>query len=810
MKTYFLFLLFFVSTALHAQDSIRVATAKRTNLTLKIDGDLSDKAWEHATYFSDFTEQKPSFGKLENIEAKTEAWLLYDDNAIYVAGFCFENGKDSISSELLGRDKPGINDFAGIMLDTYKDKINGVGFYVTALGEQYDVKYSLGYEDGNWSTVYETATKINSKGWSFEMRIPYASLRFSKNSIQSWGINFIRKRTKAGKQVSWSPLNPNKFGTMNQAGILNNIENIKAPLRLSFSPYFSSYINHSQQPVAGKNTSSSINGGMDVKYGISKGFTLDMTLIPDFGQVQSDNQVLNLSPFEVKFNENRSFFTEGTELFNKGNFFYSRRIGGRPVNLFKPYAQTDSVTSVVSNPAETKLVNATKFSGRTASGLGIGIFNAITKPQFATLRNELTTNEFVVETSPWTNYNIMVLDQTMKNNSSVTLINTNVLRSGKEYDANVTAALFDLYDKNINWNFWGKIANSRLLGYTQGKDLNGISHEINLGKFRGPFNFEIHRHTADNKYQQNDMGYFTNNNYLDYGFNTWYKINKPKLFYNNITVSLNGKYSQLYKPRSFQFVDVSTRINSQLKSLWNVGLRAGITSEKHDFYEPRIQGRVFKKPGNMRAGFYINSNFAKKYAASVDVNQTVANEYNGNTAELFFSNQYRFNDKLTVSLSSYNNLAHNDLGFAFIKSDSIYFGLRKRNTVENILSAKYNFNIKMGITFRARHYWSKVDYKRFYLLKEDGYLQLENTATSNYDNNANFFNIDMVYTWQFALGSFINIGWKDASALFNQDINQKYYNNLGKTLQAPQENNFSLKVIYFLDYLSLKKKKTKV
>ena len=208
--------------------------------------------------------------------------------------------------------------------------------------------------------------------------------------------------------------------------------------------------------------------------------------------------------------------------------------------------------------------------------------------------------------------------------------------------------------------------------------------------------------------------------------------------------------------------------------------------------------------------FYINSNFAKKYAASVDVNQIVANDYNGNTTELFFSNQYRFNHKLTVSLSSYNNLAHNDLGFAFIKKDSIYFGLRKRNTVENILSAKYNFNIKMGITVRARHYWSKVDYKRFYLLKEDGYLQLENTTAGNYDNNANFFNIDMVYTWQFALGSFINIGWKDASALFNQDINQKYYNNLGKTLQAPQENNFSLKVIYFLDYLSLKKKKTKV
>ena len=791
-----------------ASDSTRVIKSVRTNLPIKIDGSILEEAWKEASFFNNFTQQRPSFGLKEEDATRTEIWMLYDDNAIYVAGICYERSRDSISSELGGRDRLGINDFAGIMLDTYLDKINGAGFYVTALGEQADVKYSLGYEDGNWSTVYETATKINDRGWTFEMRIPYAAIRFSNNDVQNWGINIIRRRAKAGKQYTWNPINPVKFGTMNQAGVLTDVTNIKAPIRLSFSPYFSTYLNHVPKSVNPNNVTSSINGGMDVKYGVSKGFTLDMTLIPDFGQVQSDNQVLNLSPFEVRFNENRSFFTEGTELFNKGNFFYSRRIGGRPININKPYGEiNDSTETIIKNPAETKLVNATKFSGRTAKGLGIGIFNAVTKPQSATIRSNSTGEEYQIETNPLTNYNIVVLDQTMKNNSSVTLINTNVLRSGSDYDANVTAGLFDLYDKKVDWNVWGKMANSRLTGLDNYKNLSGLLYEINLGKFRGPFNFEIHHNAADHKYQQNDMGYFTNNNYFDYGFRSWYKFIKPTSFYNNINISIGGDYSQRYLPRSFQFFELNARVNSQLKNLWNVGVNVSGTGEQQDFYEARVPGKMFKRPASFTSGFYVSTNNTKKYAANVDLSYTGSREYKGRNLQIMLNNQYRFNDKLSVSLSTFNAISNNELGYAYvINADNVVFGLRKRTTVENILNIKYNFNIKMGLTLRTRHYWSKVDYKSYFVLQDDGYMQPAISA-NNAASNVNFFNIDMVYTWQFALGSFLNIGWKDASFLYNQQVNNKYIQNLGNTLNGPQENNFSIKLIYFLDYLTLKKKR---
>ena len=186
---------------------------------------------------------------------------------------------------------------------------------------------------------------------------------------------------------------------------------------------------------------------MDIRYGINDAFTLDMTLIPDFGEAISDNQVLNLGPFEVRFDENRQFFKEGIELFNKGNLFYSRRIGGAPLNYSSLGDMISEGDSILFNPSETQLINATKVSGRNTNGLGIGVFNAVSARSVAEV---IGANDEIreVETNPLTNYNVLVLDQNLKNNSSVSFVNTNVLRFGSEYDANVSAGLINLFTKN--------------------------------------------------------------------------------------------------------------------------------------------------------------------------------------------------------------------------------------------------------------------------------------------------------------------------------------------------------------------------
>jgi hypothetical protein len=793
----------FAQTNVKTSNTTKQVPAIRTPIPIKIDGDLKDEAWRNAPLITDFVEQRPTFGRLEDEKSKTQVYLLYDDNAIYFGGLLREL-KDSVSTELAGRDNVGVNDFIGIIFDTYLDKINGLGFFVTPLGEQFDVKYAIGHEDGNWNAVYQTHTRIVEEGWMFEMRIPYSAIRFSKEKIQNWGIHIIRRRAKSGRQVSWSPIDPTKFGLMNQAGLWTNLEDIKPPVRLSFSPYFSTYL--LRNPNSGKSWETSVNGGMDVKYGLTDGFTMDMTLIPDFGQVQSDNQILNLTPFEVRFNENRSFFTEGTELFNKANLFYSRRIGGTPLHYYDVYSQIDSTDRIIKNPAETKLINATKISGRTAKKLGIGFFNAITKAQYAIVEN-LAKEHYKIETSPLTNYNVIVLDQAMKNNSSISLVNTNVWRSGKDYEANVTALNWDLYDKNVDWNVWGQITHSRLIGYEEpGKTTKGYHYNAFVGKFKGRFNFDIHRFFADENYNQRDLGYFTNNNYLTHGFYAGYKWTKPKGFYNNLFLNLNGNYSEMNKPRRYQFFRLNGNLNGQLKNLWNAGVNFNIVPEQQDFYEPRVTGKKVKLPSSWMSGFWINTNRAKKYSASIESYYRPSSKYKSHSLDVFLSNNYRFNDKFSMGISTAMQFYDRNLGFAYIINDNeVVFGLRNQRTVENILNLKYNFTNRMGLTFRLRHYWSKVDYTDYYDLQQDGYLVKTSLAAGrNPDNNVNYFNIDMNYTWQIAPGSFINVGWKSASEQFDQLVNEKYYNNLRTTLNVPQQTNFSVKVIYYLDYLDLR------
>ncbi|HKP32874.1 MAG TPA: DUF5916 domain-containing protein, partial [Chitinophagaceae bacterium] len=536
--------------------------AQRTTSSFKIDGALDEEAWKTATPATGFVEFRPTPFRAEDSTNKTEVYILYDNTAIYIGGFCHERRADSVSKELVGRDQIGSNDFLGVIFDTYNDKINGFGFYVTPYGEQFDAKYSNlanNDEDPSWNAVWSSAGKVHQNGWTFEMRIPYSALRFSNRENQTWGLNITRRRQKTGQQYMWNPIDPNANGFVNQEGTWTGIEKITSPLRLSFSPYFSAYLNHYPYKTDGvKDWKSSVNGGMDLKYGISEGFTLDMTLIPDFGQVQSDNQVLNLTPFEVKYNENRSFFTEGTELFSKGDLFYSRRIGSTPIRYYDVQNPgTDplfihSNEHFVKNPQESKLVNATKISGRTKHGLGIGFFNAITKTMHADVADDFG-NKRQIETNPLTNYNIIVFDQTLKNNSSVSLINTNVTRNGSYYDANVTAGLFDLNNKKNTYKLNGKLAVSQLYGGMMDKQV-GHAHNLTFSKSSGNWQFQMFQDAADEKYDINDMGILFNNNFIDHYFWTSYRWTKPKKWYNRIQVNYNANYSMLYKKMPNQII----------------------------------------------------------------------------------------------------------------------------------------------------------------------------------------------------------------------------------------------------------------
>ena len=818
----------FAATAL-CQTEKKKISAQRISRPLKVDGNLDEPEWKTTQVADKFVALRPTPFKAENPDNRSEIYFLYNDEGIYIGGYFHEKFKDSISSELIGRDGFGNNDFVGVIFDTYNDKINGFEYFVTPLGEQMDAKQAPNpngnSEDFSWNAVWQSGAKIHNDGWSFEMFLPYSAIRFGKKKVQDWGLNIVRRRQKSGEQLFWQSIDPNANGFLTQEGMLLGLTDIKPPLRLQLSPYFSTYQNHDGLVLPGtpKNTTT-INGGMDIKYGLNQAFTLDMTLIPDFGQVQSDNITLNLTPFEQKFTENRAFFTEGTELFNKGGLFYSRRIGGEPIHRYD--FNIGSNEKINRNPSQSKLYNATKLSGRTQKGLGIGMLNAITRPQFAEIEDLNSKQIRKVETNPLTNYNVLVFDQTLKHNSSISFINTSTLRSGKDRDANVSALLFDLNDRRNKWNVGGNVSMSKI--FENGKIKTGYAHSFYFGKTSGHFNFNVWQDLSNSKYDNSDLAYFTNNNEIHNGIWMGYNWTKPTKWYNRLGSNINAHVMSLVSPidilkrQSMMFESFRFNYNlyGQFKNLWQFGLNLNAASTYNDFYEPRVYGRVFHNKGRIGANGEWNSNEAKKlsWGGNFFIGEGAVTKRKTFAWGLF--GKIRFNSKFSVSIQANDENNTNQPGWAetllasgTTAMDTVIFSRRDNRNVSTGLNIKYNFTNRMGITLSTRHSWSKVKPLQFYVLNLQGNLETPNfDYRNNVNQNYNYLSTDLVYTWQFAQGSFINIVWKSIGENFYRDFEKNYIDNLSNTVGKGDYNNLthfkslSLRVIYFLDYLTAKSK----
>lgn len=804
-------------TSALAQPAQRTLEAKRTTKEIVIDGKLNEEAWKDAAIVNDFTEFKPVPGRKERPEIRTEAFIVYNNDGIYFGGTCYEPTRDSIQAELSGRDGFGINDYICIAFDTYYDKLNGFEYFITPLNEQWDAKITssqnIASEDFSWNAVWVSAVEIHDKGWTFEIFLPYSAIRFSRQRLQNWGFNVTRRRRKAESQTVWNPVDPTLNGFITQEGVWKGVSNIKPPLRLQLYPYLSFYENHYPASQPGQqNWTKQLSGGLDMKLGLNQAFTLDVTLVPDFGQVQSDNQVLNLSPFEIRYNENRQFFTEGTELFMKGNLFYSRRIGGRPINLSAAYNAIGSNEKLMINPTESKLINATKLSGRTGSGLGVGILNAITRTQYAIIEDSITGKTRKFETDPATNYNILVLDQNLKYNSSVSFINTSVLRGGGEHNANVSAALLSLNDKHNMYNLRGNVAISHLDHKSKQGSSTGYSHSIGFNKTSGRFLFGFGQDLTDTRYSSNDLGYLTNSNFLNHNASAVYRVTQPKGWYNRMSFNLSAGINRLFKPvdditTMYQDAKVSFSFTAQHKKMFSFSVYGSWKPSHNDFYEPRLYGWIFKRNNSLSMGSWIETNAAKKYSLYAEfADRRFFHFYNGNNSNIVINHGYRFNPRFSIRHSIEKNIQSNSVGFTkVLDNQNILFARRRVSIISNIINLKYSFTNKMGLAFRARYYSSIVENKDFYLLNKDGSLTPKNDITRNYNRNVNYFNIDMVYTWQFAPGSFVNLAWKNATVHSSDTADTGFWENLQKTLTANQNNNFSVKIIYFLDYLHLKK-----
>lgn len=812
MKHFSLFLLtFFISSAFAQQKKTLQIT--RTEKAPKIDGILDDPIWKNTSPATDFTQFKPTMGKPETDQNKSVIRMTYDDTAIYISAYLYDD-PSLIMRQFNSRDNFGQSDFFGVIFNPNNDAQNDTEFFVFSTGAQADaVVTPTNGEDLSWNAVWQSAVKIVDDGWTVEMKIPYSALRFSNNGPQTWGLNFHRHFRRTQEQFTWNPIDVTKGSVSLYHGELTGLKNITPPTRLSFYPFVSG-----TETRFDGSKESDFSAGLDVKYGVSENFTLDATLIPDFSQTDVDDVTLNLGPFEQTFSEQRQFFIEGVDLFNKGDLFYSRRIGNAPTKYFDSNNLNTDET-LVENPEDVNMLNAIKLSGRTKKGLGIGVFNAITEKTEAEIKNNTTGQTRKVTTEPLANYNVFVLDQQFNGNSSVSLVNTNVTRNGHFRDANVTAALVSLSNKTNTYAVNGHVKMSHL--NLEHDTETGFNTSLSIEKTSGNYQFSVEHNFADKTYDINDFGISRQNNYNNFSIEGSYRVFKPTTNLNTYNINLWGNYRQLYKPNTYTGNNFGGSFYAKTKTLHDFGGRINFEAGKqYDYFEPRTDGRFFIYENSMDANIWISTNYNNKLAIDSNIGFETLFENNRDSFEYWYrvAPIIRFNNKFKISYSYEFNEQIKDRGYVTTYSNNdILFGQRHQKTITNSLSGNYNFNTLHGLTLSLRNYWTTVDYEnQLYTLQENGRLSNNNTYTvaqtlindTDYNNpniNYDIWNFDLKYTWQFAPGSQLVALYRNQ--LFNQNnaSNIGYSDSLNDLFKEPLKQTFSLKLVYYLDYNNIKK-----
>ena len=787
----------------------KTLVATRITTPPKIDGVLDEEVWVKTRCSAmNFVQRAPNPGGAPSVP--TEVKILYDNHSVYIGAYLYDVAADSIMREFTKRDDFGFSDVFGVYFDTYDDDINAFEFSVSAAGVQIDRRWTAMGRDESWNAAWLSEVTIDETNWYVEIEIPFSALRFPKTPIQEWGVNFRRSIQRNNERNYWNEIDPQMNGFVNQFGRMAGINNVKSPVRLSISPYISTY--YDTYSGDGNNPASAntrFNGGMDLRYGINDAFTLDMILVPDFGQVVSDNQVLNLTPFEVEFDENRQFFKEGTELFNKGDFFYSRRVGGRPLLYGDVDDQISNTEEIIYNPQESSLINATKLSGRTASGFGMGVFNAMTSSTYARVRDTETGSVREVLTDPFTNYNVLAFDQSLPNNSYVSLINTNVLRQGNYYDANLTGTAFRIANKGNQYAVFGRGAVSQKYGLADGDEF-GFMSSATLAKVGGNLRASVTNYIESDTYDPNDLGFLRANNEVRTSANIGYNIYQP--FWNllNLYTDLDFRYQRLYEPSVFTQFNVAASVRGTFRNFLSMSLRyESAPVQRYDYFEPRVEGRYVVEPSYHNFGVSMRTDSRNQLSLGGYVGYTDFDFEGQEGLYLSFNPRFRVNNKLSFSTSLVYQARANDVGFAEKeKMDDDYlvtFGRRDINTISNIFRTKYTFNNRMDLSLRMRHYWSEADYQEFYTLGDKGDL-LDSDYDGNENRNYNTFDVDMVYTYAFAPASEISIVWKNNIVRDEDVLQDGYITNLENTFTSPQSNSVSVRLLYFIDYSMMMKR----
>lgn len=570
------------------------ARAARRSAAITMDGRLADAAWQAATPVTEFTQVDPVEG--QPATQRTEIRFLFDEGALYVGAKMHDTeGRAGVRTSLVRRDASFNSDFIEIVIDGFHDHLGRAFFQVNPSGSKFDM-LGIGTSccDEGWDPIWEAATRIDDDGWSAEIRIPLSQLKFSGEASQTWGLQLRRWIHRRNELDQWSFWRKTESGGPNRFGHLEGLEfNDGSGRQLELLPYVAARNQNlsvpNDDPFRGGNVQSA-QIGLDLKYNLSSNFTLDATLNPDFGQVEADPAVVNLTAFETSFPEKRPFFIASSGVFGFGGFncyfcsnvsslsaFYTRRIGRSPQGADLAFG----AGTYADVPDATTILGAAKITGRTQGGLTIGLLNAVTNREEARVRPE-SGSDLTQVVEPLTNYFVgRVKKDLMRGNLVIGGIATSVIRDMEPEFATRLTRHAELLGTDVRYtfkeraySFIGNFAITNIEGdpgvisarqqaaarYFQRPDrkpgsdgfftnrldpdateMRGGGAYMRLGKDAGDWLWETAVNIRTPGFESNDLAFQTRADYIWYNANVFRHWSKPTSWYRNLSIIAGGQ-----------------------------------------------------------------------------------------------------------------------------------------------------------------------------------------------------------------------------------------------------------------------------
>jgi hypothetical protein len=800
-KTYLILLLAFLFFGLSAQNLPKSAFVPALpDEGMHIDGALSEPQWETAAQLAPLECYFPEPSATPD-GITDDVRLFYTEKGLYIA-FKFADDTAPILSQLTPRDRVNANtDWAQIIINPFNDGSNDFNFYLSAAGVQGDSRATNDEdEDGSWNAVWYSAVVKTEHAWNAEIFIPYRVLRMPQTKDgedpKRWGFNIKRSIRSTRTLYSWNPIDRNFDNESLQSGVLEGIRVLNPPKRISLRPNLTGSVLRN----SANNTSSTGAAGADIKIGLNKSFTLDMTLLPDFSQVAYDEQFVNFGAFEQRFDENRQFFTEGVNLFNKAGLFYSRRIGGNPKNFTN--ANLDDLENTTQS--FTRMLNASKVSGTTDKNLSIGMLNALTANNYA-YGKDSTGAAVEVLTEPMTNYNVFAVDQRIGTNNSIGFINSYVLRSnatGPSRDARVSAVTTNLNLLNNSHFLNATAAQSSV--YDLENPYTGFAGGWEMGKQLGAWRWEHELDAVTPNFDPNDLGFQRRGNKIHQDFSFSHQIQMPNKNLLRRQNRIRLQYRQLFEPRRFERIHLEYKYFAVTRSFLAFGYELEGRPKEYDFYDARVWGRYRINPASIKHKAWISSDFRKPFAYELRGGQwrwtdLGARGYWGSSLLIFRVND-QFNFRTEISLEN-----HRNVGWAqTLSTDSVGMAMRERKEFTQSLEGQYLFGPNSYLTVNARHAWNRIDSQELFHLTPEGGLT-PSSAYTDQDLRINIFNVDFKYVWWMAPGRELNLLYRASFARADDAIALSYWDNIRDISQTGTDQVFSIRLVYFLDYAELLK-----